>query len=194
MTEVRRQKRVKVTLEKESGSNVTTFTNEWSGKSSWQGTQNSLLEHCLELLMVCIYEDSLEINVSAEHLLIKPLIGLEESTGKLTRRAYQTIRMAAVVHGISAKARKRVHGALLEALVLPEIDGEDGFGGDLLGGLGGRVNGYTLTIFDCGNTAILAAVVVVKISRLSNQEGTLVVAQDIVIDDSQSLVVSQTDI
>jgi hypothetical protein len=39
MTEVRRQKRVKVTLEKESGSNVTTFTSEWSGKCSWQGTQ-----------------------------------------------------------------------------------------------------------------------------------------------------------
>ena len=40
MTEVRRQKRVKVTIEKESGSNVITFTNEWSGKSSWQGTQH----------------------------------------------------------------------------------------------------------------------------------------------------------
>ena len=83
--------------------------------------------------MVCIYEDSLDINVSAEHLLIKLLIGLEESTSKLTRRAHQTIRMAAVVHEMSAKARERVHGALLEALVLPETDGEDGFGGDLLG-------------------------------------------------------------
>jgi hypothetical protein len=96
-------------------------------------TNPSLLEHYLGRLMVCIYEDSLDINVSAEHLLIKLLIGLEESTSKLTRRAHQTIRMAAVVHEMSAKARERVHGALLEALVLPETDGEDGFGGDLLG-------------------------------------------------------------
>jgi hypothetical protein len=56
------------------------------------------------------------------------------------------------------------------------------------------VNGCTLTIFHCGNMARLAAVVVVNISRLSKQEGTLVVAQDIVIDDSHCLVVSQTDI
>jgi hypothetical protein len=52
------------------------------------------------------------------------------------------------------------------------------------------VNGCTVTIFDCGNKARLAAVVVVNISRLSEQQGTVVVAQDIVIDDSHSLVVS----
>jgi hypothetical protein len=60
---------------------------------------------------------------------------LPEAYLKMQRRcgcsAHQTIRMAAVVHGMCAEARKRVQGALLEALVLPEIDGEDGFGGDL---------------------------------------------------------------
>lgn len=71
--------------------------------------------------MVCIYDDSLDMHVSAEHLLIKLLIGLEEGTNMLTRRAHQTIRMAAVVNGRGEKAREKVHGELLESLVAPEI-------------------------------------------------------------------------
>lgn len=44
MTEVRRQRRVKVTVEKESPSNVTTFMSEWDGKDSWQETHHLLPE------------------------------------------------------------------------------------------------------------------------------------------------------
>ena len=87
-----------------------------------------LLEHYLEKLMVCIFEECLDMDVSAEHLLIKLLIGVEESTAELTRRAHQTIRMAGVVQKFGAESRQRIHSALLEALVLPEIDNESGLG------------------------------------------------------------------
>jgi hypothetical protein len=50
-----------------------------------------LLEHYLGKLMVYVFEDSLDMDVSAERLLIRLLIDLEDSTAKLTRRAHKTI-------------------------------------------------------------------------------------------------------
>jgi hypothetical protein len=83
-----------------------------------------LLEHYLGKLIIFIYEESLDIDISTEHLLIKLLVGAEESTAELTRRAHQTIRMAAVFQKLGAKSRQRIHSELLEALILDEIGAE----------------------------------------------------------------------
>ena len=83
-----------------------------------------MVEHFLEKLMVCIFEESLDMDVSVEHLLIKLLIGVEESTTELTHRAHQTIRMASVIQKLGSRSRRSFQRRLLETLVLPEIDTE----------------------------------------------------------------------
>ena len=89
-----------------------------------------ILEHYLEKLMVCVYEDCLDMDLSAEHLLIKLLVGLEDSTTNLTSRAHQTIRVAAMIQKMGQTSRQKIHSSLLEALVLPEIHGQSGFSND----------------------------------------------------------------
>lgn len=56
-----------------------------------------LMEDYLGKLIMCLYEDGLDVDNSAEHLLIKLLIGFESSTEDTTRRAHQTIRIASVI-------------------------------------------------------------------------------------------------
>jgi hypothetical protein len=81
-----------------------------------------LLEHYLGKLMVCVYEERMDMDISAEHLLIQILIGIEDSTAERTRRAHHTIRMAGVIQKLEVKLQRRIHNVLLESLVLHDID------------------------------------------------------------------------
>jgi hypothetical protein len=88
-----------------------------------------LLEQFLGKLIVCIYKDSLDMDLSAEHLLIRLLSGLEDTTLELTYRAHKTIRLANVVQKLGARSQQSIHCALLEALVYPginELNSSDG--------------------------------------------------------------------
>jgi hypothetical protein len=80
-----------------------------------------LLEHYLGKLIVCVYEEGMDMDISAEHLLIQLLIGIENSTAERTRRAHQTIRMAGVIQKLEFKLQQRIHRVLLESLVLRDI-------------------------------------------------------------------------
>jgi hypothetical protein len=81
-----------------------------------------LLEHYLGKLIVCVYEEGMDMDISAEHLLIQVLIGIEDSAAERARRSHQTIRMAGVIQKLEVKLQQRIHSVLLEALVLYDID------------------------------------------------------------------------
>ncbi|KAN0089120.1 hypothetical protein V8E51_019380 [Hyaloscypha variabilis] len=83
-----------------------------------------LMEDYLGKLRTCLFEDGLDVDNSAEHLLIKLLIGFEHSTAETTHRAHKTIRMASVIEKLEVGLQHRIHTVLLGALVLREIDTE----------------------------------------------------------------------
>jgi len=82
------------------------------------------MEDYLGKLRTCLFEDGLDVDNSAEHLLIKLLIGFEHSTAETTHRAHKTIRMASVIEKLEVGLQHRIHTVLLGALVLREIDTE----------------------------------------------------------------------
>jgi len=85
-----------------------------------------LMEDYLGKLRTCLFEEGLDVDNSAEHLLIKLLIGFECSTAETTHRAHQTIRMASAIEKLEVGLQHRIHTVLLGALVLHEIDAESG--------------------------------------------------------------------
>ncbi|KAE9376076.1 hypothetical protein N431DRAFT_556330 [Stipitochalara longipes BDJ] len=85
-----------------------------------------LMEDYLGKLKTCLFEDGLDVDNSAEHLLIKLLIGFEYSRAETTHRAHQTIRMVSVIEKLQVGLQHRIHTVLLGALVLHEIDAEPG--------------------------------------------------------------------
>ncbi|KAE8447895.1 hypothetical protein EG329_010124 [Mollisiaceae sp. DMI_Dod_QoI] len=85
-----------------------------------------LMEDYLGKLRMCLFEEGLDVDNSAEHLLIKLLIGFEYSTAETTRRAHQTIRMASVIEKLEVELQHRIHTVLLGALVLHETAAESG--------------------------------------------------------------------
>jgi hypothetical protein len=85
-----------------------------------------LMEDYLRKLRTCLFEDGLDVDNSAEELLIKFLIGFEYSTAETTHRAHQTIRMTSVIQKLEVALQHRIHTVLLGALVLHEIDAESG--------------------------------------------------------------------
>ena len=85
-----------------------------------------LMEDYLGKLRTCLFEDGLAVDNSAEHLLIKLLIGFEYLTAETTHRAHQTIRMASVIHKLEVGLQHRIHTVLLGALVPHKVDAESG--------------------------------------------------------------------
>ncbi len=85
-----------------------------------------LMEDYLGKLRMCLFEEGLDVDNSAEHLLIKLLIGFEYSTAETTRRAHQTIRMASIIEKLELELQHRIHTVLLGALVLHETAAESG--------------------------------------------------------------------
>jgi hypothetical protein len=85
-----------------------------------------LLEDYLGKLRTCLFEEGLDLDNSAEHLLIKLLIGFEYSTAETTHRTQQTIRMASVIEKLDVGLQHRIHTVLLGALVFHEMDAESG--------------------------------------------------------------------
>jgi hypothetical protein len=88
--------------------------------------RTDLLDQFLGKLIICIYEDSLDMDVSAEHLLIRLLGGLEDTTARLTNRAHRTIRLATAIQKLGVRSRQRTDCALLEALAYPGFEAEWG--------------------------------------------------------------------
>ncbi len=82
------------------------------------------MEDYLGKLRTCLFEDGLDVDNSAEHLLIKLLIGFEHSTAETAHRAHKTIRMASVIEKLEVGLQHRIHTVLLGALLLHEIDTE----------------------------------------------------------------------
>ena len=93
--------------------------------AEYEGNPN-LMEYYLGKLKTCLFDDGLAVDNSAEHLLIKLLIGFEYSTEVTTHRAHQTIRMASVIEKLEVGLRHRIHTVLLGALLVHEMDVESG--------------------------------------------------------------------
>lgn len=87
-------------------------------------TSPKLMEDYLGKLRTCLFEESLDVDNSAEHLLIKLLIGFEYSTAETMYRAHQIIRMASVIEKLEVGLQHRIHTVLLGALILHENDAE----------------------------------------------------------------------